>query len=344
MLKDNPHVQLQKIFDVQKWQELQDSLSEATGMAIITVDYKGTPISRHSKRQKFCGLVRNDEELSRHCQKCDSRGGLEAARLNKPYIYLCHYNILDAAIPILVDNKYVGAVMAGEVFLPTQEEMQQLEPICIPSNKKKLEKQTKQYNAYFEQIPTMSLDSVNRAVNMLFHLCNYIVGESLEKSLALSIALDCTDGQGITPSREMLSEYPTQTLANIKQSIDKAVTDAHIRQTASAEEECSSQVLKPAFRHMAQNKSEKYSLREMAELCHVSPSYFSRLFVRETGEKYSIYMLRRKVTWAKELLEASEKSVSEIGADVGFFDSAHFIKIFKKYEGITPARYRSSLG
>ncbi|MDO7203718.1 PocR ligand-binding domain-containing protein [Paraclostridium bifermentans] len=33
--------------------------------------------------------------------------------MNKPYIYLCHYNIVDVAIPIIVDEKYIGAIMTG---------------------------------------------------------------------------------------------------------------------------------------------------------------------------------------------------------------------------------------
>ena len=343
MVRDNPHLQLQKIFDAGKWQSLQDAISDATGMAIITVDYKGVPITRHSRRQKFCGLVRNDEELSKHCEKCDSRGGLEAARVNRPYIYLCHNNILDAAIPILVDNKYIGAVMIGEVFLPTKEEMQQLEPICIPSNTRKLEKQTKQYSTYYNQIPTMSLSQVNQAVDMLFHLCNYIVNESLEKNLALSMALDYSGGESITLTEEMLSQYPTQTLTGIKRSIDKAITDSYIQTSDVDTEICTNKILEPAFRYIAMHKSENYTLKKMADLCHISPSYFSRLFVRETGEKFSVYMLRSKINWAKQLLETTNKSVSEIGIDVGFSDSAHFIKTFKRYEGITPARFRHTV-
>jgi len=84
MVIKKEHQNLLKIINVEKWQYLQDSLATVTGMAIITVDYKGVPITRHSSRQMFCSLVREDPELTRHCQKCDSRGGLEATRR---YVY-----------------------------------------------------------------------------------------------------------------------------------------------------------------------------------------------------------------------------------------------------------------
>lgn len=339
MKSENLH--LLKIFDLAQWQLLQDSLANLTGMAIITVDYKGVPITRHSGRQKFCAYVRDNTELSRHCQKCDARGGLEATRLNRPYIYLCHYNIVDAAIPILVDNNYLGAIMVGQVFLPTDEEMHQLEPICVSSNKLKLEKQTKQYNEYYNNIPRMSLSYVNKVVDTLFYFASYIVKESLEKKLALEMCIKGAPAPQSKQKTSALSDYPVSTLDSIKRSIDSAIIDAHIQKDKSSGTVCANKILSPAFRHIAEHKNENHSLKEMAKLCHISPSYFSKLFVRETGEKFSVYWQKSKISWARQLLTETEKSVAEIGADVGFNDSAHFIKTFKRYEGITPARYRS---
>ena len=48
-------------------------------------------------------------------QKCDSLAGLEAVRLNQPFIYLCHCGIVDVAVPITVGDQYLGAVMFGQV-------------------------------------------------------------------------------------------------------------------------------------------------------------------------------------------------------------------------------------
>lgn len=329
------------VFSENRWQNLQDAISQATGMAIITVDYKGIPVTRHSGRQRFCGLVRQDAELSLHCQKCDSRGGLESVRLNRPYIYLCHFNILDAAIPVIVDGEYLGAVMVGEVFLPTQEEMRKLEQICIPSNKKKLEKQSKQYDAYYQQIPTMPLEQVQNTVNMLHQLCNYLVAEMLEKNLALSIAADAFSDAGGGKTDAMLSKCSVGSIERLKQTIDKAIADAHAKGSSDLSEDCRNKVLKPAFIRIARNASEYFSLQEMAGLCHVSPGYFSKLFFRETGEKFSVFMLQRKINCALRLLDHTDKSIFEIAMSAGFSDAAHFIRTFKRFEGITPARYRA---
>ena len=59
-----------------------------------------------------------DTRNSQISQKCDSRGGLEAARNKKPYTYVCHMGVVDVAIPIIYQNLYVGAVMCGQILLP----------------------------------------------------------------------------------------------------------------------------------------------------------------------------------------------------------------------------------
>src|SRR5574344_135715 len=88
------------------FQKLQDEMASATKLACITVDYTGTPITSHSRCSEFCNVVRNHPELKVLCEKCDSRGGLEAARLKKPYLYTCHFGIVDVAIPIIYQNLY----------------------------------------------------------------------------------------------------------------------------------------------------------------------------------------------------------------------------------------------
>ena len=79
------------------FQKLQDEMAKATKLACITVDYTGAPVTAHSCCTDFCALVRNHPEYKHLCEKCDSRGGLEAARNKKPYTYVCHMGVVDVA-------------------------------------------------------------------------------------------------------------------------------------------------------------------------------------------------------------------------------------------------------
>lgn len=106
---------IKSILDIPRWEAVQDQLAKATGTAIITIDYKGTPITKHSMRTDFCSIIRENPISCKRCQKCDSLAGLEAVRLNQPFIYLCHCGIVDVAVPITVGDQYLGAVMFGQV-------------------------------------------------------------------------------------------------------------------------------------------------------------------------------------------------------------------------------------
>ncbi|CUP59259.1 sensor histidine kinase [Clostridium baratii] len=170
---------LSDVIDIEIFQKIQDDIAEATGISIITVDYKGKPETKHSKCSEFCNLMRKNERFSELCEKCDSRGGLEAARLEKPYIYRCHKGLVDFATPIIVDGQYLGSVMAGQVL--TEEEDLDLENIVSGKDGfKNLEEEEELLKAY-KKLPVFKFEKVQSIAKMMFHISNYIVEEAVLK-------------------------------------------------------------------------------------------------------------------------------------------------------------------
>lgn len=74
----------------------------------------------------------------------------------------------------------------------------------------------------------------------------------------------------------------------------------------------------------------------------VSSYYLSHLFRREMGVTFSDYLTKVRVSRAKELLMEG-RSVEDVSECVGYRDGNYFIKIFKKYVGVTPSKYRKSV-
>jgi sensor histidine kinase YesM len=103
------------IIDVEVLQRIQDSFSDATGLAAVTVDYKGNPITEYSNFSEYCTCVRKDSNNRDCCFQSDAHGGIESARSGKPSIYICHGGLVDLAVPIMVKGNYLGAIMAGQV-------------------------------------------------------------------------------------------------------------------------------------------------------------------------------------------------------------------------------------
>ena len=85
---------------------------------------------------------------------------------------------------------------------------------------------------------------------------------------------------------------------------------------------------------------EKIMMGDMAEKIHLSRTYASVLFKKETGENFSDYLQRIRLENAALLLKNTRKSVQEIADETGFFDSAHFTRVFKEGFKCSPVEYR----
>ncbi|NDL67009.1 PocR ligand-binding domain-containing protein [Anaerotalea alkaliphila] len=315
---------IQKLLDLEKWQHIQDSLSQVTRLALITVDYKGVPVTRHSGCSTFCDTVRKDPVLAAHCRKCDSRGGLEAVRTGSPYIYLCHYGIVDVAVPITVDDNYIGAVMAGQVLLAEEDGPPHLERILSPSP---LQEELVPVRS---SLPVLPYGEIQSIAKMLFQLSNYIVEEAIVKNQLLHPETSLGSAQG--QSRKNYRRW--------KEDMAAAHTSALLQEDPDALKALVHPLLKPAIKEIHTHRDRNIPLTDLAALCKVSPGYFSRLFSKELGESYSDYISNLKIKWATKLLLETDLSVTEISEALGFGECGYFIKKFKKSEGVTPLVYR----
>lgn len=92
---------------------------------------------------------------------------------------------------------------------------------------------------------------------------------------------------------------------------------------------------------MRQNVEKELNLEQIAEMYNVGYSYFRKMFKKYTGVSPGQYHLQLRIIRAKELLTSSDKSVKEIGYQLGFQSIYYFSNMFKKKVGISPSGYRS---
>lgn len=334
------NLRLKKILDLNKWQKLQDSLALVTKMAIITVDYKGNPVSEHSYCTSFCSAVRSDPPLAALCRKCDARGGLEAVRQNEPYIYQCYFGIIDIAIPIIIDDKYIGSVMAGQIRLAEEDEAHPLEQVLSLSGEREVQEKREALSNHFSQIPVLAFEEVKNISDLLSRLCSYIVEDALDKSLMFEVYENTLSSHSQDDLAAALESYKTGNIEKIKNGISTALINTKIKEAAFNESLEVDSIIKPFFSYVIHHKNENLSLKEAADLCNLSPGYFSRILSKETGKTFTSFISLLKTEWAKQLLETTDMTILQISGELGFKDSGYFIKIFKKNEGITPLSYR----
>lgn len=99
-----------------------------------------------------------------------------------------------------------------------------------------------------------------------------------------------------------------------------------------------------AWNYILNNYSEpELSVSRLGEVFGISPSYLSKLFRKKYGLSILDCIAQTRIKNAKEALRNTNMSITEISEQVGFLSPQAFVKIFKKYEGITPGIYRDLL-
>lgn len=87
---------------------------------------------------------------------------------------------------------------------------------------------------------------------------------------------------------------------------------------------------------------EPITMEQLARGEGLNPSYFSKIFAEEIGTPVKAYIISIKINTAKNMLEKSDYSISDIAYSLGFSSQSAFTATFKKLTGTTPASFRKN--
>lgn len=318
---------LAALLDVPLWETVQDQIARLTGTAIITIDFKGNPITKHSCRTEFCAMIRENPVFRKRCYRCDALAGLEAVRLGRPYIYLCHCGIVDVAVPVMVGERYLGAVMFGQVRIPNNDTDAKVERLVSEISSFQAESESARCDLLekYEKLPEMEYSRIVQIADLISAVVNFIVDRAVN-SRNVAQTVDWMQRMNLS-----VPERGDGEIQELRDPADPAGEDTPVPKSSA---------VYPAIAYIRNHPGNMVTMNEMADLCHLSPSYFSRLFSREVGESFTSYANRRKIEIAKGQLRQTNKSISQIAAELGYLNTSHFINLFKRFEGTTPLAYR----
>jgi AraC-like DNA-binding protein len=95
--------------------------------------------------------------------------------------------------------------------------------------------------------------------------------------------------------------------------------------------------------HVNANLDAALRVEDLARLARLSLSHFSRAFSNSFGFPPHRFITRCRLERAKELMLRTDVSLRQIAIECGFADQAHFSRIFLRFAGISPARWRRAL-
>ncbi|MBW5447645.1 response regulator [Cohnella sp. CFH 77786] len=181
---------------------------------------------------------------------------------------------------------------------------------------------------YFEQLGELRLD-IQQAKSYVIEL--YMAMIRLE------------DSSGHKPYMEKLLELIDLDTLQAIRALFKPLAEKIANRQYERRRKTYSAVVSKAIRIVEEQLgNSELSLNWVAQrMLYLNPDYLGKLFKRETGEKFSNYVLRRRITQAIDWLRDNEDmKIVQLAERLGYGDyPQYFSQVFKKYTGCTPTDY-----
>lgn len=159
------------LFGKEKLENIQKSLSKATGLAFVTVDFRGEPITEPTYFSNFCQYIRSCTNALEKCKSSDAFGSIQAAVTQKTNVYFCPCGLLEVAIPIVVRGHYLGGFIGGQIRCnDAPESVSRLASVMHSMEPDKNE----EYIRLMNEIPVYSYEKFLDIANLVFLVINQL--------------------------------------------------------------------------------------------------------------------------------------------------------------------------
>ncbi len=176
-----------------------------------------------------------------------------------------------------------------------------------------------------------AMDSYNLSQSLM-KKCSYEMASSIYFSYLLQ-----TNETGDNRLNELLNAL----LSCRREDVGTVVTQFVMKLLNPGEEKVHEVVAK-AKEYIKEHLEEPLSVTQLAEQFYVTPSYFSKLFKKNTGEGCNNYIVRKRMEKAQSLLTSTNMKTGKIADLCGYKDVNYFSLAFKKYTAQSPMEYRES--
>ena len=152
---------IREFIDLKKLQEIQDSFSNATGLAAVVTDLEGKNVTTPSNFNEFCTkYTKRSAEGEKRCDKCSS---------DNDGVYFCHTGLMEFAVDLKIGDERVGQVIGGQVLTSPPDEEK------FRSVARELEINENLYIEALKKVPVREETTVRASAAMIGSFMNMLV-------------------------------------------------------------------------------------------------------------------------------------------------------------------------
>lgn len=263
--------------------------------------------------------------IGAECRSFEQLGEtFRSAREGLHYMHL--YNSHEIILPAAADREHApssGIALPGEI---TRGIIDSIYAHSITDLNDAIGK----LNDFIQTTPDITLYDIN---NMLYLMLGDLIRICYERNASKEL---CDKGiafmqflSGYQPQKDFVSQFA-----------------AYCWEISSSFQETPSivQVIHNAEQYIRSRYYEDISLRQIASLFYLNPSYFSVSFKNVTGKNFNEYLTSVRMENAKQMLLNKSLRVNQIARMTGYDDCSYFSKAFRKYTGMMPSEYQQTGG
>jgi AraC family transcriptional regulator len=100
------------------------------------------------------------------------------------------------------------------------------------------------------------------------------------------------------------------------------------------------QRLRRCQQYIETHLGDELSIEELAATAEMSRFHFTRAFKKAMGQTPHRYVIERRISVARMMMQTTSRPVNEIATELGFANQSHFSAVFNQLTGVTPSEYR----
>lgn len=300
--------------------------------AVVLLNYSKSSPDINDRIIQACSSIQEYSQNNLGVKLTIAIGKSEINGVNHSYLNameLLNYRLKYGEGAIITQERVAGDIAANDLF-PEDEESQLLQNLRSLSPDGSCEC----VRGIIKKFYNYNINDIHRAVDHILYSTFQVVREMIKNR-------DVTSEIDFYYTYERLVRYKTlqemeDNLVSFYQSIIRDV-----RKILDRSDNGHNEIIGKVIDFLKKNyMNPSISLDYVAKFANLNPAYLGKIFKDSTGIPFPEYVNKLRLDMAKELLANTNESINRISSLVGFNSTTYFVTCFKKYIGVTPAKFR----